>query len=76
MLHPAGETGTEMEYATRSATGQYRATPLRALWQHPPYFHDGSASNLAEVVEHYDGVLDLGLTVAQKADLVQYLKSL
>jgi cytochrome c5 len=76
ILHPAGETGTEAEYATRSATGQYRATPLRALWQHPPYFHDGSASNLAAVVEHYDKVLNLGLTVAQKADLVQYLRSL
>ena len=33
-------------YAERSATGQYRATPLRALWQHPPYFHDGSAATL------------------------------
>ena len=76
VLHPAGETGTEPEYAGRSATGQYRATPLRGLWQHPPYFHDGSASDLAEVVEHYEGVLNLNLTPGQKADLVHYLKSL
>ena len=46
--------GTEREYATRSATGRYRTTPLRALWQHPPYFHDGSAPDLPAVVEHYD----------------------
>jgi len=29
--------------------------PLRALWQHPPYFHDGSAATLADVVTHYIG---------------------
>jgi cytochrome c peroxidase len=54
----------------------YRTTPLRALWQHPPYFHDGSAADLLAVVNHYDSVLSLGLTDAQKADLVEFLKSL
>jgi cytochrome c peroxidase len=32
-----------------------RRAPLRALWQHPPYFHDGSAATLEAVVEHYNG---------------------
>ena len=41
--------GTETVYASRSATGGYRTTPLRALWQHPPYFHDGSAPDLLAV---------------------------
>ena len=54
----------------------YRTTPLRALWQHPPYFHDGSAATLADVVERYDAASGLGLTVSEKADLVEYLKSL
>jgi cytochrome c peroxidase len=63
-------------YATRSATGKYRATPLRALWQHAPYFHDGSAADLPAVVEHYDMQFGLNLTAAQKADLVEFLKSL
>jgi mono/diheme cytochrome c family protein len=75
-LHEPHETGMEPEYAARSATGKYRTTPLRALWQHPPYFHDGSAPDLAAVVEHYDRVLRLNLTRAQKQDLVEYLKSL
>ena len=48
------EVGTEALYAARSATGQYRATPLRGVWQHPPYFHDGSAADLLAVVDHYD----------------------
>jgi cytochrome c peroxidase len=63
-------------YARRTTTGQYRTTPLRALWQHPPYFHDGSAATLEDVVEHYDGVLELELTGRQKANLVEFLKSL
>jgi cytochrome c peroxidase len=63
-------------YAERTATGKYRTTPLRALWQHAPYFHDGSAKDLAAVVDHYDRQFGLNLTAAQKADLVEYLKSL
>jgi cytochrome c peroxidase len=63
-------------YARRSATKRYRTTPLRALWQHPPYFHDGSAANLLAVVNHYNSVLDLDLSDKQKADLVEYLKTL
>lgn len=63
-------------YAARSATGKYRTTPLRGLLQHPPYFHDGSASDLAAVVDHYDRLFGLGLTPLQKADLVEYLKTL
>lgn len=49
---------------------------LRGLWQHPPYFHDGSAPDLLAVVNHYDQLFGLNLTAAQKADLVEFLKSL
>jgi hypothetical protein len=75
-LHDPGEVGTETLYAARSATKQYRASPLRGIWQHPPYFHDGSAANLLAVVEHYDQVRKLNLSAKQKADLVEFLKSL
>lgn len=75
-LHAAAETGTDSRYAERSATGLYRTTPLRALWQHPPYFHDGSAATLLDVVNRYNAVLSLALTPSQKADLVEFLKSL
>lgn len=76
VLHDAGEVGQDPTYALRSATKKYRTTPLRALWQHPPYFHDGSAQDLLSVVNHYNTLFNLGLTDAQKADLVEYLKSL
>jgi hypothetical protein len=75
-LHAPEETGMDPTAASRSATGMYRTTPLFALAQHPPYFHDASAATLADVVTHYDQVLTLGLTAAQQKDLVEYLKSL
>jgi mono/diheme cytochrome c family protein len=76
LLHDPAEVGTDPLYAQRSATKKYRTTPLRALWQHPPYFHDGSAADLPAVVNHYDSLFNLGLTSKQKQDLVEYLKSL
>lgn len=76
LLHAPSEVGTDGRYAARTATGMYRTTPLRALWQHAPYFHDGSAPDLMAVVNHYDRQFSLHLTAAQKADLVEYLKSL
>jgi len=75
-LHAPAETGVDGAYAVRTATKAYRTTPLRALWQHAPYFHDGSAATLADVVTHYNTVRKLGLTAEQQHDLVEYLKSL
>jgi hypothetical protein len=76
VLHEPAETGMDPTYALRSATKQYRTTPLRGLQHHPPYFHDGSAPDLPAVVEHYDQHFGLNLTDDQKSDLVEYLKSL
>jgi cytochrome c5 len=75
-LHDPNEIGTDPAYAARTATKQYRTTPLRGLLQHPPYFHDGSAPDLTAVVEHYNRHFGLNLTPAQKTDLVEFLKSL
>jgi mono/diheme cytochrome c family protein len=81
-LHPASEVVSEPEpnggpsLASRSATKEYRTTPLRGLSQHAPYFHNGVAPTLEAVVDLYDTKKGLHLTPAQKADLVQYLKTL
>jgi mono/diheme cytochrome c family protein len=75
-LHDPAEVGMDPGYAERTATGKYRTTPLRGLTQHAPYFHDGSARDLLAVVNHYDALFGLHLTAAQKADLVEYLKSI
>ena len=81
-LHSPGDVVSEPEpdgapgWASRSATRMYRTSPLRGVWQHPPYFHNGSAATLEAVVRMYDARKALRLTEAQIADLVQYLKSL
>lgn len=78
-LHPPGDSMAEPEspsYASRSASRQYRTSPLRGAWQHAPYFHNGSAATLEDVVQTYDTRMSLGLSASQIADLAQYLKSL
>jgi hypothetical protein len=80
-LHPATDAVSEPEpngvpsYASRSATGMYRTTPLRALALRGPYFHNGAAATLEDVVELYNTRLTLNLSTEQKSDLVEYLKS-
>jgi hypothetical protein len=76
LLHAAADVGMETNEARRSVTGMYRTTPLRGAWQHPPYFHDGSAVTLLDVIDHYDDLMNLALTAGERSDLEQYLLSL
>jgi cytochrome c5 len=81
-LHPVSDSMGEPEapgvpsYASRSATKMYRTSPLKGVWQHPPYFHNGKAATLEDVVSIYNDRRSLGLNSDQQSDLVQYLKSL
>ncbi len=81
-LHAPSEEVSEPEpngapsYASRSATKLYRTAPLKGLWQHAPYFHNGSAATLTDVVNVYNVRQSLGLAPNEVADLVQYLQSL
>jgi len=74
-LHAPEETGMDGAYAARTKNKAYRTTPLRALWQHPPYFHDGKAETLDDVVAHYNKVRKLDLGDQEQDDLVEFLKS-
>ena len=70
-LHSPEATGSDPAYAQRgSQKGKYRTTPLKGIWSHAPYFHNGAHETLADVVDHYDSVL------TEKDDLVEYLKSI
>jgi hypothetical protein len=77
-LHTAGEIGIDDFQAQRSPTGRYRTTPLKGAWSRSKggYYHDGRFATLLDVVEHYNRFQKLGLTPAEKGDLVEYLKSL
>lgn len=75
-LHDLIEVGTDATLASRSKTGLYRTTPLAGVWQHAPYFHDGSAATLEDVINHYNNYMGLDLSFDQQSDLAEYLKSL
>jgi cytochrome c peroxidase len=51
--------------------GQFRGLAARA-----PYFANGSARNLMELVDYYDRRFDMRLTTQEKEDLVNFLKIL
>lgn len=77
-LHAASEIGIDSFQADRSPTRAYRTAPLRGLWAHQKrgFYHDGRFATLGDVVEHYNGFLKLGLSDAEKKDLVQFLLGL
>jgi mono/diheme cytochrome c family protein len=77
-LHAPAEIGIDSFQADRSPTHMYRTAPLAGLWSHAKggFYHDGRFANLREVVDHYDRFLGLKLTEQEKADLIEYLKSL
>jgi mono/diheme cytochrome c family protein len=77
-LHAPSEIGVDSFQANRSPTHMYRTAPLAGLWTHQKggFYHDGRFATLIDVVNHYDNQLKLGLSSAQKSDLVEYLKGI
>lgn len=77
-LHAPSEIGIDSFQADRSPTHMYRTAPLAGLWSHQKggFYHDGRFATLLDVVEHYDKHFALALSDGDKADLVEYLKSL
>lgn len=56
--------------------GRFKGPMLRDLAIRAPYFHDGSAARLEDVVAFYDGRFGIGFTEQEKADLVAFLRAL
>lgn len=77
-MHRPEEIGIDSFQADRSPDGRYRTAPLKGLWTHGKgsYYHDGRFASLEDVIDHYDQLLGIGLSSNERADLVQYLKSL
>ena len=58
-------------------TGKALDTPtLRDLAWAPPYMHDGRFESLDRVVDYFDGFFDIGLSPAERADLLAYLAAI
>ena len=77
-MHTAAEIGIDDFQAKRSPDGRYRTTPLRGMFAHSKggFYHDGRFATLADVVNHYNNVLNLNLTQQESRDLTEFLKSL
>jgi mono/diheme cytochrome c family protein len=77
-LHTAAEIGIDDFQASRSPDQRYRTTPLAGLWTHQKggFYHDGRFATLHDVVDHYDRHFALDLGDGERADLVEFLKSL
>jgi len=77
-LHTPAEMGVDSFQADRSPTRMYRTAPLAGLWTHQKggFYHDGRFATLQDVLSHYDRNFKLGLSDQEKAELIEYLKSL
>jgi hypothetical protein len=56
--------------------GRFKGPTLRGLAGRAPYFHNGAAASLEDVVRFYDVRFGLLLTAKQQADLVAFLRAL
>ncbi|OQX69821.1 MAG: hypothetical protein B6A08_02775 [Sorangiineae bacterium NIC37A_2] len=78
-----------LDASNEAQRGVFRTPSLRGVAETAPYMHAGQLATLEDVVEFYDrggdtpsagtkspAIVPLGLTPAQKADLVAFLKSL
>jgi hypothetical protein len=77
-MHTPAEIGIDDFQANRSPDKRYRTTPLKGLFARTKggFYHDGRFATHLDVVNHYNSHLSLGLSESEKADLVEYLKSL
>jgi hypothetical protein len=86
-LHKPNEVGVDSFQADRAPDHSYKTMNLAGLFvrenglfmqaaNRGRYYHDGRFKTLLDVVNHYDRLLGLGLSEAEKSDLIEYLKSL
>lgn len=77
-----GETRSTLDPGRALVTGawadmdKFKVPSLRGLAARPPYFHDGSAESLEDVVEFYDARFQMKLGRNDKKNLVKFLEAL
>lgn len=92
VCHPGPLFTTRDSIQTRAGQGKVDIPSLRWVFATGPYFHDQYASSLVEVIRHYAdsvstaqmtnwgwntlGIYDIDLTTQEKADLLEYLRTL
>jgi len=56
--------------------GRFKGPVLRGLAARAPYFHNGSAKNLNEVIDFYNERFGVGFSASERADLAAFLRAL
>jgi hypothetical protein len=77
-MHTGAEIGIDDFQAQRSPDGRYRTTPLAGLFTRAKggFYHDGRFADYTAVVDHYDAHFHLALSASERADLIEFLKSI
>ena len=81
------DVGRYKQRPLKSMYGAFKTPTVREVARTAPYFHDGSAMTLMEVVEHYEkleegkggvsvNVKSISLTKKEKEDLVAFMEAL
>jgi hypothetical protein len=70
------DPGRAMKTGKWADIGRFKGPVLRALSARAPYFHNGSAQTLDEVIDFYEKRFQIGLTPSERADLIAFLRSL
>lgn len=77
-----GETIKTMDPGLALITGKwkdmnkFKVPVLRGLASRPPYFHNGTATDIRAIVNFYNGRFQIGLTDEEKEDLIAFLAAL
>ncbi|HUR30877.1 MAG TPA: hypothetical protein VMZ69_05560, partial [Saprospiraceae bacterium] len=76
--HKGEEICIDNFQSDRSPNKSYVTQGLKGLWAHMKggFYHDGRFATLMDVVNHYNDCKKLNLTMSEKNDLIEYLKSI
>jgi len=55
---------------------RFKTPSLRGVAARPPYFHNGIAKSLRDVVTHYEVALGFEFTEQERQDLVAFMEAL
>ena len=75
-VHYTSDVARAMISGHCADVGRIKGPILRGLAARAPYFHNGAAASLEQVVQFYNQRFQMALTAQEQADLVAFLKTL
>lgn len=74
--HQTTDPGRALRTGRWADMDKFKTPSLRGLAARPPYFHNGIAPTLHDVVVHYERALGFRFTPQERADLVAFMEAL